>query len=110
MEKNSRVNLPDAWKNTTLRGPTAVAVLVRHCHVGDRISEYMYASGGSPKMRIEALLEDSEAWSSVERRLVLAAVNLFNDHCDVPLARLAGGLDDRNWDAFMAALRQYRRA
>lgn len=108
MERNSRVDLPEAWNETTFRGPQAVAVLVRHCHLGDRIAGYMYASGGRTKMNTEELLEDSQAWSSGERRLALAAVNLFNGSCDVPLARLAGGLDDRNWKAFIAALRQYR--
>lgn len=110
MEKNSRVNLPEEWKETTFRGPTAVAVLVRHCHVGHRIARYTYGDGVHPKLNTEELLEDSKAWSSGERRLVLAAVHLFNGDCEVPLARLAEGLDDRNWEAFMAALRQYRRA
>lgn len=110
MERNTRVDLPEEWKETTFRGPTAVAVLVRHCHVGHRIARHMYGDGVHPKLNTRELLEDSQVWSSGERKLVLAIVNLFNSDHDVPLASLAAGLDDRNWEAFMAALRQYRRA
>jgi hypothetical protein len=39
MEKNSRVNLPDAWNNTQFRGPKAVANLDRQYDLGDRIAD-----------------------------------------------------------------------
>lgn len=108
-KKNNRVNLPPAWSSATERGPAAVADLVNKCHVGYRIARYMYASGKHPKMRTGDLLETSKAWSREERNPALAAVNLFNEECGVPLSHLARVLDDQNWDAFTAALRRYRR-
>lgn len=105
----TQTDLPDAWRNACRPAPTAVRTFIEKCNVSYRLVPYLYGENGIPRMQVEDLKEDYEAWSSGERLAVEFAIHLFKPKKQeaVSLSRMARVFDDQNWAAFWAALERY---